>query len=831
MRSQVHPGSASAAGSVHAALGGSLPRLTLMAAALCASGVAAADPLADVDGPAISAKANDGIAEVIVTAQRRSESVQKSSLVVQVLNSEALQEAGVMQARDLGKLVSGVQIGQGGSATQIYVRGVGDFTATPITNPAVSVNVDGVYVARAQAIDGLFYDLERVEVLKGPQGTLYGRNASAGAINVITAKPSFKERSLDLRGEIGNYDLRKTEVVANLPVSDRLALRAALQVVKRGGYSTQGMDDDDHRSARIGMLYKPNADLSLLFQVDATHVGGRGPAYVFKAVDGALAGTLAAQGTALPTNPRANGNDPAMRDLYYGLGLALGRCVPSGLLASAATAAGPAPITNAPRGLCPAGQSSLMSPPGAGPFGDLAHVDNDFRNASMEANWNLGPATLTILPAVRKVTNRYVAYPLVTYNDAEETPETSLAKSVEVRLGNSTPALKWVTGLYWFDEEQHAATSSTAGVITGKSINRYRIETESRAAFGQLTYSVSESLRVIGGLRYTDDTKEIDGRNLTGYPALAYAAGQPCYRQAAPCVRDTFKGRKTFRNTSYKVGLEYDAARDSMLFATLATGYKAGGSNPGSAAGTAGEALFFGPEKLTALELGSRNRLLGGRLRANVEAFYWRYKDAQEFYSTLNAGGNAVNAVANAGAASLYGVDVDITYKLTPEDTLQFGAEFMHSRFDNFRYAAAGQVQGVTTGCAVTPGAPFPTLDCVGKPLPRAPRYSGSARYTHRFDFDAGGRLEAGASLQFAGNRYLTVDYNEASRAKAYVSADLNLTYTPDSDAWSVSAFVRNVGNARVYTGAYSIATLFRSLTLANIGAPRTFGVSAAIHF
>jgi iron complex outermembrane receptor protein len=807
--------------------------MTRLAAALCSAGMAlAAAPSAGAQQQAPAAtSAGDGIAEVIVTAQRRSESVQKSSLVVQVLDGDSLIEAGVAQARDLGKLVSGVQIGQGGSATQIYVRGVGDFTATPITNPAVAVNVDGVYVARAQAIDGLFYDLERIEVLKGPQGTLYGRNASAGAINVITAKPSFKERSADLRVEVGNYALKKTELAANLPVSGTLALRAALQVVKRDGYSTQGLDDDQHRSGRIGALWKPQADVSLLLQLDATHVGGKGPAYVFKAVDPGLAATLAAQGTALPRDPRANGTDPAIQSLYYGIGAALGRCIPNAVLASAATAAGPAPIANLLQGLCPAGQSSLMSAPGASPFGDLAHVDNNFRNASLELNWNLGPATLTVLPAVRKVSNRYVAYPLITYDSAENGPETSLAKSLEIRLGNSSPSLKWVAGLYAFDEAQDAGTSGTAGAIIGKSLNTYHIETASRAAFGQLTYSVSDALRLIGGLRHTDDSKEIDGRNATGYPSLAFAAGQPCYRQNSPCVRDTFKGEKSFRNTSYKVGVEFDAARDSMLFATLATGYKAGGSNPGSAFGTNGEALFFGPEKLTALELGSRNRLLGGRLRANVEAFYWRYKDAQEFYSTVNAGGNAVNAVTNAGAATLYGVDLDIAYKLTTSDTLQVVAEFMHSKFDNFRYAAAGQVQDVTTGCAVSASLPFPILDCAGKPLPRAPKYSGSARYTHRFDLDSGARIEAGVALQFAGSRYLTVDYNEASKAQSYVAGDLNLSYTPAEGGWSLSAFVRNVGDAKIYTGAYSLATLFRSLTLANIGAPRSFGLSGSVHF
>ena len=127
--------------------------------------------------------------EIVITAERRSELIEKSSLAVEVFSGEALQQIGVSEARDLTKLAPGVMIGQGGPAAQIYIRGVGDFTSTPITNPAVAVNVDGIYVARSQSIDGTFFDIDRVEILKGPQGTLYGRNASGGASNIITKKP------------------------------------------------------------------------------------------------------------------------------------------------------------------------------------------------------------------------------------------------------------------------------------------------------------------------------------------------------------------------------------------------------------------------------------------------------------------------------------------------------------------------------------------------------------------------------------------------------------------------------------------------------------------
>src|SRR6185437_11419070 len=148
-----------------------------------------------------------GLSEIVVTAQRFEENAQRSSVAIQVLPAQELERANVNEATDLNRIVPGLQIGTGGGAAQIYIRGVGDFAASALSNPAVAVNVDGVYVSRAQAVNSNFYDLARIEVLKGPQGTLYGRNASGGAVNLITNRPSLggEEGNVELTG--GNYGL------------------------------------------------------------------------------------------------------------------------------------------------------------------------------------------------------------------------------------------------------------------------------------------------------------------------------------------------------------------------------------------------------------------------------------------------------------------------------------------------------------------------------------------------------------------------------------------------------------------------------------------------
>src|SRR5208337_1666902 len=220
------------------------------------------------------------IEEIVVTAQRREENLQKTSVPIDVLSGDELRNANVLRVTDLSAAVPGLLIGEGAGPTQIYIRGVGDFGSTPINNPAVATNFDGVYVARTQALEGNFFDVARVEVLKGPQGTLYGRNASGGAINIITNRPSFDAVSGYGDVEVGNYSMREFQAALNLPVSSNLAVRLAGQAVDRDGYvSPTGGDDDQHQAGRLQALWRAD-NVTLLVAGDYAHVGGIGPDFV-----------------------------------------------------------------------------------------------------------------------------------------------------------------------------------------------------------------------------------------------------------------------------------------------------------------------------------------------------------------------------------------------------------------------------------------------------------------------------------------------------------------------------------------------------------------------
>lgn len=232
---------------------------TILIAGSALAGCLGVDQAWAADAPQTST----ALQEVVVTAQKRSEDVQKIPLAVTPVAGPKLVEQGVTDVRKIGNLVPGIVLGQDYIYTQVDIRGVGANNDAPALDPAVAFNIDGVYQARDYGTYGSFYDIDRVEVLRGPQGTLYGRNATGGSINVITNKPVSAFHAA-LEEELGDYGLVRTFGMVNAPVSDQLAFRLAFQQAKHDGYLTSGFNDQDSIAGRLQALYRPNSDVSLL---------------------------------------------------------------------------------------------------------------------------------------------------------------------------------------------------------------------------------------------------------------------------------------------------------------------------------------------------------------------------------------------------------------------------------------------------------------------------------------------------------------------------------------------------------------------------------------
>jgi iron complex outermembrane receptor protein len=527
--------------------------------------------------------------EVVVTASRRSESLQKTAIPVSVVSGDQLDRQGVVEAQDLNKTAPGLDLSPNGAGTQVYLRGIGTFSIEAYADSAVAFNQDQVYLVFPGEIAGLFYDLQRVEVLKGPQGTLYGRNATAGAINVISNKPSFAygaEASL----EVGDYGLVRLTGAANLPVSDQLALRAAFQIVDRNGYFTDGSGDDKSESVRLQGLWRPTSNVSLLIATDYTHVHGRGEPNV----------PLGTDATSNPWEGPSTAASNAQLALADKLGS--GRGAPYGTY-------GPGTafplITNDSR------------------------TESDIFGVRAEATWDLGFATLTAIPAYRHLNESSVVNPgFDFFGDG-----TGSQKSLELRLSSPTnSAFKWIVGAYALGTDLTSSIDIDQGVAQQSQIVDQT--GSSYAVFGEASYAVTSKLRLTGGVRYTDETKTQSGSSVLTQYVIPQGPFLP------PIPLPTFAQNLDFSPSGHlnesdvtgRVGAEYDVTPVDMLYATVGTGFKAGGINPDTVPN------IYKPERLTAYTLGSKNRFLGGKLQANLELFYWDYHDHQEnVLAPLNA--------------------------------------------------------------------------------------------------------------------------------------------------------------------------------------------------
>lgn len=835
------------------------------------------------------------IAEVVVTAERRTQSVQKSSLAIQVLGGEQLANSGVTQVRDITSVVPGVNVGQGGPATQIYIRGVGDFGSTPTFNPAVATYVDGVYVARANAIEGNFFDIARVEVLKGPQGTLYGRNAAGGALNILTNQAQLGRNAGAVNLELGNYETVNVDGFYNAALSDSLAVRAAFQVTHRGqGYTSMGFDDNEKQSGRINILWEPSERFTLKAGGTYTHVGGIGPGYNFTPIiDPRLRTALQGLGVTVPTSSRLSITDPRAAQVILGVDAlaaflqppfdtmnrvsatnpaatpgggtppGIPYCLPAAVFDNARLNGVVTPIPRTTSGFCNivAARVGVVNPNYYATLDPnlwqrAANQDNHYWNLNAELTWDLGFANLTLLPAYRQVRNDYVTFPVTVYDNGGRSPEQSIAKSLEARLARDTSLLNWTVGGYLFQERQHQYTgqfiNEDLGVQQSQSYVNNIFITSNWAVFAQGTWNLTDALRVITGARYSEETKSTDGVQYLVYPNTAFGspARLDCQFSAGDCLQDRWKGEVKFTATNWKLGVEYDLSPVNMIFATASTGFKAGGLNslsrPGSGFNlvTTGPGLSNGvgvpvpynPEKLTAFEFGSRNRFLDNRLQINLEAFYWKYRDHQENVSATiftAAGNRTIGSLQNVGDGRMYGADLDIVAQLTANDTLRFNAEYLNTKYTQFSFLLTNVVSGLTIGCPTTPGQIAGTfnVDCSGQVMTRAPKWTGSTSYNHRFDLGDGASVDAGVSGQFATRSYLMPFYLPQHLAPGYFKVDANVTYTSASGNWTVQAFGRNLTNEEIFTGAFQAPGSHPNMLVRNIGAPRTYGVRVGARF
>ena len=720
--------------------------------------------------------------EVVVTAQRRRQNVQKAPVAIAVIGAAAITNAGVTTAQDLTKLnVSAQFASSAGPFPVLYIRGVGANTGSSFIDSAVTLSYDGVPVARSYAGVGQYFDLDRVEVLIGPQGTLYGRNATGGVVNIIPTQPKLGVQSYDFGLDYGNYNTLLTSGAINEPLADNAAVRLAFRTNRNDAYYTQNDGARDDAAARVQLRYDPTTDVSTVTDFDYYHRGGSASNGV-STVGGTISNILVAPGTVLRI-PGTSVGYPA-QDGY------------------AATDPHLVPIY--------ASQGLTAPTPGSDNANDAIY------GLQSQINWTTPLGTLTVVPSFRHTTLDYLSYGagfgiLSNERDSQET--------VEARFtSRENSDLRFIAGFFFL----HDFVNSRMGIdafepsFLGVSLNEvFTVGTTSYAPFADATYNITPTLRLIGGIRYTIDQKSATG-------TLTFGSGGSFSFDPPPS--------QTFERVTYRGGVQWDVAPQSLLYATYATGWHSGGffltpDNP-----------VYQPENLSAITLGSKNRFLNGALQANFEAYYWKYTNQQVSFVTLDSQNSVIFATKNVGSSTREGVDADFRYRIAENTTLGLQGEYLDAEFQKYTYFVPAMF-GPSTGCAVSDaGNGQLAVDCAHTRVPFAPHWTGNVSLDQQFPLANGGGILAlvNAHAQSAvdtGAQDLAVELQ-----KAYLTLDASLGYSAPAGRWSITLFGDNITNQTIksqtnQSPASGILGTHQGIYFSTLLPPAEYGVRLRVSF
>lgn len=747
----------------------------------------ASQPQAEADAP-------EGIADIVVTAQRREESLQRAAVAVTAVSGDSLVNFGVTGAADIQKLVPALKISPTGGTSSLFLRGVGTNSQNSFSENAVAFNFNGVYIARPSALAGVFYDLDRVEVVKGPQGTLYGRNATGGALNVVPRKPQLNEFGGSFMGEVSNYNGRNFNAALNVPLGSVTALRVAGQVIKHDGYLSDGYDDEDGKALRASLLFKPSSDFSVLLVGDYFDQGGKGAGSVLL--------------------PNSAFSVPALEDR---VGIADKRATDA-ISAYAATRPAP-PFCGGAGRLVTSGCVDLPQTDG--------YLDNQIYGISGTLEANLGFATLTVQPAYRKSNVDYRTWLPGFKGEIQENAEQF---SLETRItSNGSGPLSYVLGAFYFSEDLVSSNFFRQGDL---STTRFtpNVKTKSYAGFGQLTYALSDTVRAVLGGRYTKESKDQLTASVSGGRPLA----------VNPPLGAPFAGSLDFSKFTWKAGLEWNPRAASLVYANVSTGFKSGGFFV-----AAPPSNTFAPEKLTAYTIGTKNRFFGNKLQLNLEAFYWDYKDQQITFVGGVLTGNGIFAqgsrTENAGKSRMYGLELESMWQPTANDRFNLNVQYLNGKYNSLQTANfSGTGAPVATGCTVlgsrlanptVPGntARFFDLDCSGKPAVNAPRWSINAGFEHAFPLSDTTRLLVGARTTIESSRFLNANFRPEERQGSYMMSDAYITGEFANGAVNATLFVNNLEDKEVIQRAGTRPVL--DFPVGKLAPPRVWGVRVGYRF
>jgi outer membrane receptor protein involved in Fe transport len=738
----------------------------LVGALLLAPGSSA---LAQVADEAVPNGAN-GLEEVVVTALKREQNLRDVPVSLAVFSGDEIDRNALLRLEDLSALSPAFTVTEAAIATLSFVRGLGSGINQGFEQ-SVGRYVDGVYTGRGRQYRTSFLDIERVELLRGPQGILFGKNTIAGAINVTTAQPgSETEALLSARAGFDHGEYMGTAVLSGA-FNEQWSARLAAQ---RGGFD--------------GWM-------------DNSANGGREEAGV---EDTAVRGTLRW--------------DPADA-LDLTLKLEHSEYVVDGRSTQITNAGA---FTGLYQAFDPAFESRFDLQKSTGGIGlETSTTKHDLAVLTANYDWrNLTFTSISAWSAYDYLDLRDVDFGPVPYLFQNE-PQDFSQLSQELRVATDVGgAVDFIGGLYFESSELDHRIGldvdlSWLGIPLPPAtrFTDFEQDTSSWAVFGQATWNLSEALRLSAGLRYTDERKTADQalwfadfQTMNPNPPLGAA-----YAQAGFGVPHAFRQTRNESHVSPSLTLQYDASETVTFYGTVNNGFKAGGFNAAEDSGNL-DNFEFDNEESWAFEAGSKMLLLDGAAQLNVAAFYSDFKDLQvsSFEGVSFVVGNAAQAISQ-------GLEVDGQWRISRHFTLGGAWTWLDSSYDDFRNASCTIEQTVSSGIGA-----LCVQDLSGRSTQYAPRNSGRLVLAWEHQLRAGHGFDASLSVVHSDGFYIDQDLDSNTFQQSYQKLDLLLGWTSPGRAWRASLLARNLGDELTRHHASDVPLLagaFYSLT----DRPRSF--------
>jgi iron complex outermembrane receptor protein len=729
-----------------------------------------------------------GLEEIIVTAQRREESLQSVPIAVSAFSSQAIEQLDIRTIRDVSYVVPNLWMETNtglSSGSRASLRGIGEDESFFTSDTPVGIYIDDVYIPRQ---NGAMFDLneiERIEVLRGPQGTLYGRNTSAGAIKLVSRRPGDSPRAM-VELTAGDYDRQDVRLALSGPISDTVAGQVSLLSRQHDGYDKNLFDgsrvnDQDVRAGRIALQYRPTDAVDLFLVYDRLRERST-PGY-------ATGLTLQPPDGLGKWNP--NDQVDGDRDVH-----------------------------------------TLIS--------DLVDPINDIdqEGVSLTATWRLERVTLKSITAWREMTNTLLldadgqttcfGLELPCLHLFQDQAQDQISQELQLQGSLFGDAVDYVAGVYYFEESNQQRTENI--ILAPFGTNPYSdtsLDTDSIAVFASGTWSVNDRLNLTAGLRWTRDTKDYHSAVFESDGSPRQVCADPETREvfsSAPCAPDAPASavvddlarsiRKSWSEVTPRLALDYALAADKMIYASASKGFKSG-SFDGREVGTALYALqAIDPETVYSYEIGTKAEWFENKVRTNVAVFLNDFQDLQGTGTDQETGSLTRFSV---GDVETKGVEFEVTAEPVPDLVLTGNLGLLDTRFTTINFDQEADCGPVGTGNA-------------DLQLKFAPKVSAFLAANYRLPLQGvPGAVRLGADWTSKSSFFHSSCNPLPSKEDGYEVVNAQVAYESTNGRWSLIGQVRNLTDEEYAAGQFFIPGLGFDAVYFN--APRTWAISLRYTF